>query len=135
MNFAKTAYLEKIILDMVLLGEVYTPPATVYLALFTADPGRDGSLTNEIADPAYQRQEVIFTAADDDPESGSYSANAYDVEFPEASEDWGTVTHIGIMDAATGGNMLYKGAFDLAKTITEGEFPKIPAGFLKVKED
>lgn len=135
MDFAKTAYLEKKILNMVLLGETYTPPATVYLALFTADPGRSGSLTNEIADPEYARQEIAFTAADDDPASGSFSQNAYDVEFPEASEDWGTLTHVMIMDALTGGNGLYRAEFSLAKIIAEGEFVKIPAGLGKIKED
>lgn len=135
MNFAKTAYLEKKLLNMVLLGEVYTPPATVYLALFTADPGREGSLTNEITDPAYVRQPVSFTAAADDPTSGSYSQNAYDIEFPQATVNWGTVTHAGIMDAATGGNMLYKVALDIAKEITIDDFVKFPAGTFKIVED
>ena len=135
MNFAKTAYLEKKLLDQVLLGEAFTPPAVVYLALFTADPGRSGSLTNEIADPAYERQEIVFTAADDDLESGSFCQNAYDIEFPQASENWGTVTHAAIMDAATGGNMLYKVALDVAKEITIDDFVKFPAGTFKIVED
>lgn len=135
MNFAKTAYLEKKLLDQVLLGEAFTPPAVVYLALFTADPGRSGSLANEIADPAYERQEIAFTAADDDETSGSYSENAYDIEFPQAATNWGTVTHAAIMDAATGGNMLYVVELDAAKEITIEDFLKFPAGTFVVKED
>jgi hypothetical protein len=135
MNYAKTAYLEKKLLDQVLLGETFTPPATVYLALFTADPGRTGSLTNEISDPAYARQPISFTAAADDDESGSYCENAYDIEFAQATVDWGTVTHVMIMDAETDGNGLYYGALGIEKLIGVGDFVRVPAGELVIKED
>lgn len=135
MNFAKTAYLEKKLLNHVLLGENYTPPATLYLALFTADPGREGDTSSEISDPAYTRLPITFTAAEDDPESGSYCTNAYDIEFAQATVDWGYVTHGAIMDAETGGNMLYKGPFDVPKEVLKGDFFEIPAGEVKVVED
>lgn len=135
MNFAKTAYLQKTLLDQVLLGETFTPPAMVFLALFTADPGREGSLTNEVTDLTYERQEIAFTAAADDEISGAHSQNAYDVEFPQASTNWGTVTHAMIMDAGTGGNGLYKVALDVAKEITVDDFLKFPAGTFVIKED
>ena len=135
MNFAKTAYLEKKLLNHVLLGENYTPPATLYLALFTADPGRAGAQTSEISDPAYARLPVTFTAAADDDESGSYCENAYDIEFAQATVDWGTVTHVMIMDAETGGNGLYYGALEIEKLIGVGDFVRVPAGELVIKED
>jgi len=134
-EFAKTKYLEQKLLNHILLGEVYTPPDQLYLALFTADPGRLGSTTNEISDAAYARQPITFTAATDDPASGSYCQNTLDIVFPQATADWGEVSHGMIMDAATGGNGLYKGAFDVAKQVLEDDYYQIPAGELKVVED
>ena len=134
-NFAKTEYLEKKILEHVLLGEEYTPPDQLYLALFTADPGRLGSTVNEISDAAYARQPITFTAAVDDSTSGSYCQNVLSIDYPQATIDWGYVTHGAIMDAETGGNMLYKGPFDVPKEVLEGDFFEIPAGEVKVVED
>ena len=135
MQFAKTAYAEQKILNFLLLGETFTPPATWYLALFTADPGREGLLTSEIADTAYARLPVTFTPAADDLESGSFCENAYDIEFAQATVDWGTVTHVMVMDAETGGNGLYYGALEIEKLIGVGDFVRVPAGELVVKED
>jgi hypothetical protein len=135
MNFAKTAYLEKKLLDHVLSGENYTPPAALYLALFTANPGRAGAQTNEISDPDYTRLPITFTAAADDSVSGSYCENAYDIEFAQATVGWGTVTHVMVMDAETGGNGLYYGALDISKVIGVDDFVRVPAGELVIKED
>lgn len=135
MNFAKTAYLEQKLLNHVFSGESYTPPTQLYLALFTGDPGRLGEVAEEIADSAYERQAVIFTAAADDETSGSNVKNVYDIEYPQATEDWGTVSHAMVTDAQTGGNGLYYVALDTAKEITVDDFIKFPAGSFVVVED
>ena len=135
MNFAKTAYLEQKILDHILLGESYTPPDQLYLALFTADPGRLGSTADEISDAAYTRQPIAFTAATDDPTSGSYCQNTLGIDYPQAAINWGNVTHGAIMDAETGGNMLYKGPFDVSKEVLANDYFQVPAGEVKVVED
>lgn len=134
-NFAKTKYLEQKILNHILLGEEYTPPSQVYLALFTADPGRNGSTASEVSDPNYARQPIAFTPADDDPESGSYCQNTALIQFPQATQDWGDVSHGGIMDSLTGGNMLYKGPFKKVKQVLEDDYFEVPAGEVKVVED
>jgi len=135
MQFAKTAYAEQKILNFLLLGETFTPPATWYLALFTADPGREGLLTSEIADTAYARLPVTFTPAADDLESGSFCESVYDIEFAQATIDWGTVTHVMLMDAATAGNGWYRGALDVSKIIGIGDFCRFPAGHFVIEED
>ena len=135
MNYAKTAYLEQKLLNHVFLGEEYTPPTTLYLALFTTNPGRVGDTSGEITDTAYARQAVTFTAAADEATSGSFVANVYDIEFPQATTGWGTVTHAMLMDAVTGGNGLYYGPLDIVKEITTNDFLKIPVGELVVVED
>lgn len=134
-NFAKTKYLEQKILNHVLLGEEYTPPSQFYFALFTSDPGRNGSTASEVSDPNYARQPIAFTPADDDPESGSYCQNTAPIRFPQATQDWGDVSHGAIMDSLTGGNMLYKGPFIRKKQVLKDDYFEIPAGELKVVED
>lgn len=134
-EFAKTKYLEQKLLNHILLGEVYTPPNQLYLALFTADPGRLGSTANEISDDDYTRKAIVFTAAIDDPISGSYCQNTLNLNFAPATTNWGYVTHGAIMDAQTGGNMLYKGPFTVPKQILTGDYYQVPAGEVKVVED
>ena len=141
MNFAKTTYLEQKLLNHVLLGENYTPPATVYIALFTTDPGKQGDTSGEVADPTYERQPVEFSSATMDSVSGSICHNVYDIEFAQATENWGTVTHAGIMDAQTGGNVLYRAPLTDVngnpnpKTVSKDDFFKFPAEQIVVGED
>lgn len=134
-NYAKTKYLEQKLLNHVLLGVEYTPPAQMYLALFTSDPGRNGNVANEVNDPAYARQLITFEPAEDDPESGSYCQNTALIRFPQATQDWGDVSYGAIMDSLTGGNMLYKGPFIKKKQVLEDDYFEVPAGELKVLED
>ena len=135
MAMAKTRYLEGKILDHVLRNIPYTPPTTIYLALFTADPGEAGSLAAEITDPAYQRKAVTFSTAVDDVESGKLVKSTIDLDFAQATTEWGTVTHVMLMDAPTEGNGLYYGTVTNPKAISVGDFIKVPASELVVKED
>lgn len=128
----KTDYLENRVLDRVLKNNAqftYTFPATVYIALFTADPTETGSLTNEVTGGAYARQAATWgTIA-----AGSVS-NSVAVVFPTASGSWGTVTHVGIVDAATAGDMLYGGALGTSKTVGIGDDVSFAIGTLVVSE-
>jgi hypothetical protein len=60
------------------------------------------------------------------------SATATDVLFPIASAGWGTITHFGILDASTVGNLLYHGALTTSKTIATSDQLKIAAGDISV---
>lgn len=130
----KTDYCATKIVDFMFLGETFTPPATWYLAQFTADPGRTGSLDYEVSDPSYERQAVTFSAAALDDDGGAVCANVYDLEFPEASEDQGEITHVMLMDAETGGKGWYKGELVTPKVIGEDDFSRFPAGYLILGE-
>ena len=123
-------YLEDKLIDHILRNVAYTSPSTVYLALLTADPTETGSTTNEVAGASYARQEIVFDAPTD-----GVTQNTYDVEFPQATEDWGTVSHILVMDAQTGGNPLYHKELNTAKQITTDDIFKIPAGNLTIQQD
>jgi hypothetical protein len=57
------------------------------------------------------------------------------ITFPESGGAWGTVTHFGIFDASTSGNLLYHGELDDARVVDgAGITLSFPAGTLVVKE-
>jgi len=116
-------YLENALLDHVLNQNTYTPPTTIYIALSTADPQDDGSGVSEPSGGGYARQPITFGAA-----SNRRVTQDADVEFPQATADWGTVTHWALFDASTGGNMLAYGDLASAKTVYEGNVPTIASG-------
>jgi hypothetical protein len=119
-------YLENALINATLRNTTYTSPADVYVGLFTTDPTDDGSGT-EVSGGSYARTIATFAA----PSNGSSSTNA-DVQFPQATGNWGTITHFGIFDAATTGNLLYHGILTAAKTIETGDVFKIASGNLTV---
>lgn len=122
-------YLENAMINAVLRNTTYTSPATVYVALFTTDP-TDANTGTEVSGNAYQRTAVTFGAP-----SNGVSTNSGAVTFPTATGSWGTVTHIGIMDASTSGNLLFHTPLDTSKTITSGDIFTISTGNLSVTLD
>jgi hypothetical protein len=119
-------FMENKIIDHMLRNQAYTPPATVYLALFTT-PTSDAGGGTEVSGGSYARQAVTLSAA-----SGGASENSADITFPQATADWGTITHVALMDALTGGNMLMHTALDESKTVNNGDTFKINTGDLDI---
>jgi hypothetical protein len=119
-------YLENAVINAVLRNTSYTSPTTVYVGLFTSDPTDAGSGT-EVSGGSYIRTAVTFGAP-----SNGVSTNSASVEFPQATGNWGTVSHIGIHDAQTTGNLLFHTALDTSKTIETGDIFKIATGSLSV---
>jgi hypothetical protein len=130
---AASNYLENKILDHVLTATAYTQPSR-FIALFTADPGEAGSFTNEVSTSgtAYARQAVTFAAAS----SGSSATNAT-VTFPTATANFGTITHVAVVDGDTegAGNVLFYGAVTTSKTIETGDTFQISSGNLTISLD
>lgn len=119
-------YLEDALINATLRNTSYSSPAVVYVGLHTADPTDDGSGT-EVSGGSYARTAVTFGAP-----SNGVSTNSADVEFPQASGTWGTITHIGIWDASSAGDLLYHTALDASKAISSGDIFKIASGNLSV---
>lgn len=118
-------YLENKVLDHVFGGVAYSAPATLYLALYTSDPGDDNSGT-ECSGTSYARQTIAFTVTNDT------ASNTSAVEFPTAGSAWGTITHVGILDALTSGNLLAHGALTASKVVAEGDVFRVPASDLDI---
>jgi hypothetical protein len=119
-------YLENALINATLRATTFTSPATVYVGLYTADPTDAGTGT-EVSGGSYARQSVTFGAP-----SNGVSTNSAAVEFPQCTSTWGTVSHIGILDASTSGNLYYHTALDSSKTIETGDVFKIAIGNLSV---
>jgi len=119
-------FLENELYDHVLRNASYTSPSSLYVSLHTADPTDDGSGT-EVSGGSYARTAVTMGA----PANGS-GTNSADVQFPQATGNWGSVSHIAIWDASTAGNMLFHTPLDTTKNITTGDVFKIASGSLTV---
>jgi hypothetical protein len=119
-------YLENALINATLRNTSYTSVATVYVGLYTSDP-TDANTGTEVSGGSYARTAVTFGAP-----SNGVSTNSASVEFPEATGSWGTVGWIGILDAATSGNLLYHTALDTSKAISSGDIFRITSGNLSV---
>lgn len=127
----KSDYLENKFLDHVFRNVAYTSPATVYVGLYTAAPTDAGGGT-EVSGNAYARKAVTCAAA----ASGGTISNTSQVTFDTPTPSgWGTVTHAGLFDASSGGNLLYWAPLAVAKTVGAGDPPFFAIGALVFTED
>lgn len=111
-------YAENELLDHVLGTGSFSMPS-VYVGLFTSSGGLESNTSGswtEVSGGSYARQSASFDAA-----SGGAASNDADIEFPEATASWGTITHFALMDAATNGNVLMWAALTADKTIGSGD--------------
>ena len=116
---AMSNYLEEALLNAVFRNVAFSSPAAIYIALYKSDP-TDGDVGLEVAGGAYARQIVPFNPPTQAGGKAQMQNNAQ-VNFPVATADWGTITHIGIRNAGTGGNLLYHGPLAVPKTVNSGD--------------
>lgn len=134
---SKSNTTENDILKMALQG---TDPAwragtTLYLALYTADPGDTGTaITNEATYGSYAR--VALTKATAWTDGGSTFTNAALIQFPTCSSGTNTITHFGIVTTSSGaGQIIYSGALSSSLSVSLNIQPQFSAGALAVTED
>ena len=133
---AATNYLEARTLDFWLKtnSEGTAPPSTVYIALHTATPGETGSTANEVTDTNYTRQTSSWGTVTTVANTVSCSTST-DITFGPANTGFGTVTHVSIHDAGSGGNMLFYGELSASKTVGANDSFRITTGNLTVELD
>ncbi len=124
----KSTYLSNKLLDHTLRNTSYTPPATVYVGLYSVAPTDAGGGT-EFSGTGYARQSVAFSAA-----SGSATSNTGLIDFGTAGSAWGTAVAAGLFDASSGGNLLYWNTIT-NKVVNSGDGVTIPIGDIDVAED
>lgn len=108
-----------------------TGPTSLYFALLTAAPSDTGGGT-EVTGGSYARVTVAANTTNfDNTQQANTTAvssgntgttrNSIAVTFPAPTANWGVVTHFGIYDASSAGNLLFWGALTASKTINNGD--------------
>lgn len=140
MTLAVSNYLADKILNGVFRAQAYSFPPTVYIALYTSNPTA-ADTGSEVTGGGYVRKAVTFSAPVTEnaeiyhPTTGAIVTvprrtikNSSEIPFPTATAAWNLITHVGIRDALTGGNLLLFGAVGNAKTISISDVIKFPIG-------
>ena len=123
---AMSNYLENKVLDYVLRDQADWAPAAVYLSLHTADP-TDAGTGAECSGGSYARQAITFNAAHATAGTIDNSSVEEFTNMPAC-----TVSHIGVWDAASSGNLLFFGAVTASKAVGAGDTISLSAGSLDI---
>jgi hypothetical protein len=121
-------------------------PTNLYIALLTSAPSDVGGGT-EVSGGSYARVAVASnmtnwagtqgagTTVASSGTSGTTSNNA-SITFPAPTANWGSVTHVGVYDASSTGNLLFWAPLAIPKTINNGDAaPYYAAGAFSVQID
>lgn len=103
-----------------------TRPTEWWLELYTAAPSDAGGGT-AVTGGSYARAQITFDA--------DGALNEAIVDFGTATADWGEVTHGGIFDDATLGNLWSWGPLAVARTISQDDPVRVPVGALSMVFD
>ena len=118
--------LETKILQYVFAETAYPQVVNHRLALFTAITDGEAGTVTEVSGGAYARQSVTFTV------SGNTASNNAAVEYPTATADWGTITHVGVYDQTLGGNLMAYAELSSPKNIETSDVFRVPSGDLDI---
>ena len=122
-------YLEEKILDHVFRLATFTAPTSLYVALFTAAPSDSGGGT-EVSGNAYARVQVTNDNTTWSRTNSTVS-NIIAITFAAPSPStWGTVTHYGVFDAASAGNLIDWGALTNSRSTSVGVALSFSAGLI-----
>ena len=124
-------YVENQILNCYLNQTNITAPTAIYVGLHTADPTDAGSGA-EVSGNGYARVAITDKFGTASGTGGSVSSNADITGFTASGGNWGTVSHIGIYDASTSGNLLFHTALDSSADVNDGDSFQISSGNLTV---
>lgn len=122
----KSTYLKQAVVKAALGEDTFPTISNVYLALYTTNPTVDDAGT-EVSGGSYARQQLSFANA-------SGGSKVSDTSETFSSMPSCTVTHWGIRDASSGGNLLYWGAFDLPIQLNATDDLPIASGDIVIGE-
>lgn len=121
-------YLENKTLLHIFGGTAYSAPS-LFLGLYTAAPSDSGGGT-EVSGGSYARKSLPnMTVSGTDP---TLATNGAAAEFVTATGTWGTITHVGVFDAASSGNLLAWAALTASKAVASGDVFRFDAGDLDI---
>ena len=133
---SKSDYLESALLNGVLGGPQFTLPGTVYIALSTAaySDAASGASMSEVTGGSYARVAVTNNATNFPAASGGTKSNGNVFTFPTASANWGTILSFYIVDASSGGNVLYGADLVTSRSIDNGDTASFAVAAITVSE-
>lgn len=133
---ALTNYTENQIINHVFRSATFVKPTGLFVGLINSVTDIEAGSVTEVTGAGYARVARIPLDANwNATTTNGTTANTASLQFPAATADWGTVTHFGIWDAATGGNLLIYAPLTAARTITNGTTPSFGAGALTFQVD
>ena len=117
----KSKALEASLLNYVMRGQSMLALTDLYLALYTSATTDAGGGT-EVSGNGYARIKIdrttgAWSAPVDDGSDGQKASNTAELQAPESTGAWGTVTHGALMSAATGGTQLYHAALNTSRNV------------------
>jgi hypothetical protein len=131
-----TNYTENKLIDHIFRTASFTKPTGLFIGLITAATDLEAGLVTEVTGAGYARiARAPLDANWNATTTNGITANTASLQFPAATADWGTCTHFGIWDAATGGNLLIYALLTAARTITNGTTASFGAGALTFQVD
>jgi hypothetical protein len=142
---AATNYFENKLVDQIFRNQAFSFPTTLYVGLFTAAPSDTGGGT-ECSGGSYARKDVACSLANwagtqsagstvASSGTGGVTSNNNVITFVSPTADWGTVTHFGIFDAVSAGNLLLWGPLSSSKAVFSGDAVSIQAAQLQIQMD
>ena len=137
---SKSNYFENAILKHIFGDTSYSVPATLYVGLWdnsvTLSDTSTGASAGEVETSGTGYGRVAVT--NDDTKwtvTDNVVENAADVTFATATADWGTINQFAILDATTGGNILFWSTLAVSKTVTTGDTVRFNAGDITITEN
>ncbi len=107
----------------------YTQPSDYCIGLYTAAPS-DAAGGTEASAGNYVRKTCVAWGL-----SGSIIYNSGAVTFVQCDDSWGTISHFGIFDTATGGNLLAWGTCTTPKDVNTNDTAEFADKALTVSLD
>jgi hypothetical protein len=130
-----TDFAEDLVLNALFRATNLTAPTTVFLALFSADPGEATPANELTAQPGYARQAVTFAAPGAGTGTSRRCLNSNIVVFTSTGAAWTTATHGMIFDSVTAGNPIAGGPLAAPRTVDAGGTLTFAAGQISVSLD
>lgn len=114
---AVTTYQSNRILDNLFGNTPLSPTTNFYIGLSKTPIQKDGSGYTEPSGAGYTRVQVQNNKSNFSVAREGTLSNSADIQFPESTGGWGTLTHVFVSDSPSSGNVLYFDALTNPRTV------------------
>jgi len=119
-------HLRNNLIDFIFRDGSFSIPSALYCGLGRSPGSNNSSLSEPPSGTGYSRIEV---ASFSQTGNGSYAITSPDPMLFSADDgDWGDITHVGLWDSSTGGNLFYALELDDSRKIFDGDGIQFDSG-------